>query len=91
MFEADFMQHMMTYGEFKALDKYTQVAVTQEEGTIIGKRIDNDDLLILYQVDHFYVELCYLDDLSEIYAMYHTESDKLLEPYLETIDISELF
>lgn len=82
---------MIAYKEFKTLDKYTQVAVAQEEGTIIGKRIDSDDLLILYQLDNFYVELYYLHDLSEIYAIYHTESDKLLEPYLETIDISELF
>ena len=91
MFDVDFNQHMITYEEFNVLDKYTQVAVTQEKGAVIGKRIDNDDLIILYQVDNFYVELCYLHDLSEIYAMYHTESDQLLEPYLETIDISELF
>jgi hypothetical protein len=91
MFGVDFNQEMITYGEFKTLDKYTQVAVTQEEGAIIGKRIDDDDLLVLYQLDNFYVELCYLHDLSEIYAMYHTESDKLLEPYLESIDISALF
>lgn len=91
MFDVDFNQHMISYEEFNELDKYTQVAVTQEEGAIVGKRIDNDDLIILYQVDNFYVELCYLHDLSEIYAMYHTESDQLLEPYLETIDISELF
>jgi len=80
----------MTYTEYKALDKYTQVDVALEEGAIIGKRIENDDLLILYQLNNFYIELAYLEDLSEIYAIYHTESDLLLEPYLQAIDISEL-
>ena len=80
----------MTYTEYKALDKYTQVDVALQEGTIIGKRIEDDDLLILYQLNTFYIELAYLEDLSEIYAIYHTESDRLLEPYLEAIDISGL-
>ena len=90
MFDPGFQPPNMTYTEFKTLDKFMQVDMALEEGTIIGKRIENDDLLVLYHLHNFYIELWYLHDLSEIYSIRHTEGDALLEPYLEAIDISEL-
>jgi hypothetical protein len=80
----------MTYAEFRQYDPNTQIDLVLDEGVIIGKRIAYDDLLVLYHLHSFYVELSYLDDLSRIYAIRHGHTDELLEPYLETIDISEL-
>ena len=80
----------MTYNAFRLLDKNTQVDIVLERGVMISKRIDKEDLITLYQLDGFYAELCYLDDLSEIYAIYHSDRDDFLEPYLERIDINGL-
>ena len=80
----------MTYFSFKLLDKETQVDITLEKGVMISKRLDHEHLVTLYRIEDFYAELCYLEDLSEIYAIYHSDNDKFLEPYLEMIDINAL-
>ena len=72
------------------MDKESQVDITLERGVMICKRLDHERLVTLYQIQSFYAELCYLEDLSEIYAIYHSDNDVFLEPYLEMIDISAL-
>lgn len=80
----------MTYKEFKRLDKFTQVDKTLEKGVAIGRRFEYGDFLKLFHMGAFYVELRYLEDETEIIAIYHSDDTALLEPYLHRINISEL-
>jgi hypothetical protein len=80
----------MNYFTFKQLDKETQVDITLEEGVMISKRLEQERLVTLYQINNFYSELYYREDLSEIYTIYHSDKDTFLEPYLNQIDIGGL-
>lgn len=69
----------MTYAEFRQYDPNTQIDLALDEGVIIGKRLAYDDLLVLYHLHAFYVEISYMEDLSQIYAVRHGYSDELRE------------
>jgi hypothetical protein len=80
----------MQYGLFKEFDKPTQIDLTIENGVLIDHRQEQDELLLLFQLESFYVELTYLEAREEILAIYSSEDDGILEPYLERMDVSEL-
>lgn len=80
----------MLYKDFKAFSKIEQVEITLEQGVNIGRRLQYGDIMKLYQLGSFYVELLSARDGSEIFAIYSSDTDNLLEPYLKSIDLNEL-
>ena len=57
-----------------------------------GKMLAHDDLqMLLFQLDRFYVEVVFKKTTDEAVGARSFENTDELAPYLETIDLSELF
>lgn len=80
----------MTHQHFSALSKLSQQEVVLKEGIFIADRLCGSFLVVLYQVDTFYVEIFYLRSNYTIFLLKSFTSTDLLEPYLQHIDVVEL-
>ena len=80
----------MTLYEFKQLCINDQAQATWDDGIQIGFRQQEQEHMILYRLDSFYVEVRYHSVKNEVTAIKSFISDEPLQPYLDTIDISSL-
>ena len=76
----------MLRSEFDALRQSEQVEVVYKDGVYIGNRQEPGFIIILYQIHDFYVEMFFFE--CELLDVKSFRSIDLLDPYLETIDIS---
>ena len=76
--------------EFKLMDQSDQINVLYREGTYIGKRKKNNQDLVLYQLDGFYIEIIYIEYRRFIQKIRCFSSTYLIEPYLEQINVPSL-
>jgi hypothetical protein len=81
----------MTLNEFKLLDLNEQAQATWDHGILMGFREDPEYHMVLYRIDDFYIELHYHTSQNEITAIESFISEERLTPYLDKIDITELF
>ena len=79
----------MHFNEFLQLDETEQIETLWYNGEQIGRRTEQGYLILLYQVEGFYVEVFYHRKERAIkkYVSFDCADDRLL-PYLEKIDIS---
>lgn len=68
----------MTLYQFKALDEHHQHEVLWEKGVFITDRAQAG-----YQIDAFYVELTYDNDINKIVRLRSFLNTNRLEPYLK--------
>jgi hypothetical protein len=80
----------MKFAEFKTMDLYEQADVICREGVFISERTEDDNLVVLYAVGTFYVEVFYRNADSEIVKFRSFQSTQFLEPYLQQIDIDSV-
>lgn len=80
----------MTLEEFSLLDDQEQAKTLIDKGVFIAERQYRDFCIFLYQVDNFYVEIYHNLRYNVIQGMESFENEDMLEPYLESIDISTL-
>jgi len=80
----------MTVVEFEALGMTQQVSMLYRHGVYIGKQKRLDQVMLLYQLDHFYVEVIYSRYRRYISRLRCTSSVSVLDPYLEQIDVEQL-
>jgi len=81
----------MELSDFIVLNGEEKKLTVLHEGVLIGKRKKSESIIFLFQLDNFYVEtFCntITKDVTQYRAFAHT---KLLQPYLETIAIDDLF
>ena len=81
----------MDFCSFKRLDLAAQLSLTCQHGVNIGKRAENDCIVVLYQLSNFYVEVYYKPSSFEIIKIISFHSTVLLDPYLKRIKIDGLF
>ncbi|MBC7949119.1 MAG: hypothetical protein H7Y42_14635 [Chitinophagaceae bacterium] len=67
-----------------------QLDVLYEEGVYIDKRKVGTTSIVLYQLNGFYVEVCYYKYRQLIAWVRCSESIRILDPYLDKMDIAEL-
>ena len=81
----------MHFNEFLQLNETEQVELLWYNGEQIGRRKEDDYLILLYQVEGFYVEVFYhrKNRVIKKYLSFDC-SDRRLQPYLEKIDISPI-
>lgn len=80
----------MTINQYRQLIESKQLDVLAQTGVLIAQRQDDFYHLDLYQIEGFYVELCYhshFNTLLHINAFSHTNH---LDPYLQQMDIDAL-
>ncbi|HYH14986.1 MAG TPA: hypothetical protein VD794_07195 [Flavisolibacter sp.] len=77
----------MTLYEFKLLADTEQLDILYKQGVYIGKRKQGEEVIVLYQLEGFYVELYYIKYRCYIRRMHCFHSTLLLDPYLENINV----
>jgi hypothetical protein len=80
----------MQMSEFMRLSHTEQSDYLYEKGTYVGKSFQGENLRVLYQVHHFYVEVCYREYRRFIRSIECFDSTTGLDPYLIQINIEEL-
>lgn len=81
---------MMSCLEFRLLPAEAQVSLLYKEGVYLGKRRAGNCVILLYQMDHFYVELKYTVYRQIINNIRVVDMMTVLDPYLEQIDVEDL-
>jgi hypothetical protein len=80
----------MTLFDFKSLEYDKQVELLYKEGVYVGKRKASSQTIILFQLYGFYVEVFYSKYRRLIHHINYAESTKILDPYLDQIDVEEV-
>ena len=80
----------MTAAQFDLLKTSEKENVVCLEGAFIAVRQEPEFIIRLYQMDSFYVELYYHQVRDHAVCVKSFESTVKLEPYLQSIDVSEL-
>jgi hypothetical protein len=82
----------MHFNEFLQLNETEQVELLWYNGEQIGRRKEDDYLILLYQVEGFYVEVFYhrKERVIKRYMSFDC-NDRRLNIYLEKIDISPIY
>src|SRR5881227_1575585 len=81
----------MHFYDFIQLNETEQIEILWYNGEQIGRRKEEDHLILLYQVEGFYVEVFYHNKERVIKKYLSFECTDHLEPYLDTIDISLVY
>ena len=81
----------MHFYDFIQLNETEQIEILWYNGEQIGRRKDEEHLILLYQVEGFYVEVFYHNKERVIKKYMSFECTDLLEPYLEKIDITTVY
>ncbi|MEO6329850.1 MAG: hypothetical protein ABIO55_13005 [Ginsengibacter sp.] len=81
----------MTLYEYNHLDQAEQFEVLYKSGVHISDRADSDYCIILFQLDSFYVELYFHIERNTLKKLRSFSNVDFIKPYLEQIDLSELF
>lgn len=80
----------MRHTEFMHLKMPKQVNLLYKKAVYIGKRKVERSIVVLYQLEGFYVEIFYLKYRWHISRINAFESVDLLDPYLQGVDVEEL-
>jgi hypothetical protein len=81
----------MTLQYFRKLSETNQFHRLLTEGVCVGERMTKATQVLLFQLERFYVEVEFCKDTDEAVGARSFESTDELTPYLEDIDISDLF
>lgn len=80
----------MTLQQYNSLPQHEKYSCLLDDAVQLMILQETDFVLVLYQIDDFYVELkfdCIKDRIEQLRGFKNTEQ---LEPYLADIDISEI-
>ena len=80
----------MTLFLFNKLSPQNQIKTLKLVGAYLATRLADGKWLYLFQIDAFYVELCYDKNGSGIQTIKSFEGTKALQPYLDEINIESL-
>lgn len=80
----------MTFQHFNALSSIAQQDLVYNEGVWLMERLTGSFLIVLYQIEGFYVEIYYLRSTYEVIVIKSFTNTDLLHPYLSKINVSEL-
>ena len=81
----------MKLADFILLGEDERIAVLWREANIIAERKDRGYNVFLYQIYSFYIEVWHSCNLKDKYKLRSFSGTEELEPYLQKIDISNLF
>ncbi|HEY1112292.1 MAG TPA: hypothetical protein VGE66_01985 [Chitinophagaceae bacterium] len=78
----------MTLQYFRKLSETKQFRRLMTRGVCVGERMTADEQMLLFQLDHFYVEVAFNKFTDEPVSARSFESTDELSPYLQAIDLS---
>ena len=80
----------MTFTDFCKLPDSQKIDFVYKDGVYIGKQKINNKAIVLYQLQHFYVEIRFASYRRKVASLVPTEDMEILTPYLDQIDVKEL-
>jgi hypothetical protein len=81
----------MRLSDFIVQNEEEKKLAVLHKGVLIGKRKRPGSIIFLFQLDYFYVETFCSIETKEVTAYRAFAHTKLLQPYLESISIEDLF
>lgn len=81
---------MITLFDYQILSREEQLQLLYEQGVYIGKRREDGQTRVLYQLEGFYVEIWYRAYRKWVDKIHCFRSTSLLDPYLEFIDLEHI-
>lgn len=81
----------MTLQYFRTLSESKQFRRLMTKGVCVGERVTADAQVLLFQLDHFYVEVTFNKFTDEPISARSFESTDELAPYLQNIDLTCVF
>lgn len=80
----------MTIYQYSHLNESRQLDALEHMGVFIGEREGSFYHLHLYQIEGFYVELCYHTHFNTLININAFSNTDCLDPYLQQVDIEAL-
>ena len=80
----------MNMTRFQQLQEGQQITLLYDAGVYLGKRREKKKAVLLFQLESFYVELYYMVYRAHISKISVSLNTKILDPYLEQIDVEDL-
>ena len=80
----------MRIHDFQLLPLSQQIDELYRSGVYLFKRTESSSIILLYQLESFYVEIYYRKYRSHIRYLHCFETTEHLDPYLEQIDVENL-
>ena len=77
----------MKMHDFQLLPQQDQIEILYQGGVYIGKQRQAFSIILLYQLEGFYVEVFYRKYRSHVKHLHCFDSTEALEPYLEQINV----
>jgi len=76
--------------EFSELERMLQFKALHRNGVYVGKRRADEQVIVLFQLHGFYVEVHYKEYRKIIDHLVITDSTDILHPYLDQINLKGL-
>lgn len=80
----------MDFYAFNFLPKDERATLVWQQGRFLAIRFDMGCSVVLYHMPNFFAEVWYSPEGNQIALVHGFESKKLLEPYLDIINLEEL-
>lgn len=81
----------MTITDFSLLKLTDQLSLLYSDGIYLSKRKSERMTVMLFQFQNVYVEVFYIKYRRVVHHIGFSESTDILEPYLESIPIGNIF
>jgi hypothetical protein len=76
--------------DFQLLELDEKLELLHRQGIYVGKRKEDGLCFLLYQLDCFYVEVCYRFYRRQVMQVKSFSSTTVLDPYLDQINVEAL-
>lgn len=80
----------LSLAEFIELAEEHQFDILHKHGVYVGKRKDNEQTIVLFQLHGFYVEVYYKQYRKTVDRIVTSDNADILQPYLTQIDVRDL-
>ncbi|MFD3003644.1 hypothetical protein ACFS7Z_25025 [Pontibacter toksunensis] len=80
----------MDFYAFNCLPRDTRADLVWQRGCFLAIRLEMGCSVVLYHMESFFAEVWYSPEDNQIALVHGFEKGKLLEPYLDTIDLEGL-
>ena len=80
----------MNLEEYRSLPEVTQLGLLHACAVYLAKRRQGKFYIHLYQLEGFYIELCFEPNNPKMKKLVCFDSTDLIEPYLDKISLSNL-
>lgn len=76
--------------QFKELSLESQLDLLHVHGVYVGKRSVNGQVVLLFQLNHYYVEVYYHQYRKNVDRLVTSDQTDILQPYMDQINVKDI-